>query len=127
MAYLGTHVCARKTKHVYFDTDAVEVLLVTGCSITQSSARSDIITYKPSTGKLHVLGVHDIEGTQQNANPHAGGHVTGWLFEINVGQPRKNEYCITVVVIYPYFLRYQVGKKLKYSSLNMYMVGMVLT
>ena len=47
MAYLGTHVCARKTKHVYFDTDAVEVLLVTGCSITQSSARSDIITYKP--------------------------------------------------------------------------------
>ena len=63
MAYLGTHVCARKTKYVYFDTDAVEVLLVTGCSITQSSARSDIITYKPSTGKLHVLGVHDIEGT----------------------------------------------------------------
>ena len=63
MAYLGMHVCVRKTKHVYFDIDAVKAVLVTGCSITQISTRSDIITYKPSTGKLHVLGVHNIEGT----------------------------------------------------------------
>ena len=63
MAYLGAHVCTSKTKNIFFDTDAVEAVLDTGCSVTLSSERSDFITYKPTTGQVEGLGVHKIVGT----------------------------------------------------------------
>ena len=55
MAYLGTS----KTKNVCFDTDAVEVLLDTGYTVTLSSEHSDFITYQPITGQVHGLGIHN--------------------------------------------------------------------
>ena len=63
MAYLGAHVCTSKTQNVYFDTDAVEAVLDTGCSVTLSSERSDFILYKPTIGQVEGLGVHNIVST----------------------------------------------------------------
>ena len=34
MTHLGAHICMSKTEIVYFDTDAVEVVLDHGCSVT---------------------------------------------------------------------------------------------
>ena len=62
MAYLGVHVCTSETENVYFDTDAVYTVLDSGYSVTLSIKRSDFITYKPSTGKVQGLGLHNIVG-----------------------------------------------------------------
>ena len=37
MAYLGVHVCTSKTRNIYFDTDTIEAVLDTRCSVTLSS------------------------------------------------------------------------------------------
>ena len=60
IAYLGAHICTSTTQNVYFDTDAIESVLDTGCSVTWSSERSDFITYKPTTVQVQRLGVHNI-------------------------------------------------------------------
>ena len=64
IAYLGAHICRSKTPDVYFDTDTVEIVQNTGSSVTLSSEQSDILTYKPSTSKVHVLTVHNIVSTR---------------------------------------------------------------
>ena len=42
MAYLGAHVRMSKTQNVYFDTDGVEAVLDTGCSVTLSSEQKNL-------------------------------------------------------------------------------------
>ena len=63
LAYLCAHVSYRHKGTVYFDSDAVEAILDTGCSTTISFELNDFIDYKPMKGKVEGLGVHNIVGT----------------------------------------------------------------
>jgi len=63
LAYHCAHVSYRHKGTVYFDSDAVEAILDTGCSTTISFELNDFIDYKPMKGKVEGLGVHNIVGT----------------------------------------------------------------
>ena len=60
--FLGAHVAKRANTHVHFDSDAVEIILDSGCSFTISFCRDDFISFRPSVGQVEGLGIHKIKG-----------------------------------------------------------------
>ena len=61
-SYLGAHVERNDNSHIYFDSDAVEIDLDSGCVSTILFCAEDVINIKPSDGNVAVLGVHKIKG-----------------------------------------------------------------
>ena len=61
-SYLSAHVARNENSHIYFDSDAVEIVLDSGCSFTISFCAADFITFKLSDGDITWLGVHKIKG-----------------------------------------------------------------
>ena len=57
------HVSQRHRGTIKFDSDAVEAILDSGCSTSISFHKRDFIKYKPMSGKVEGLGVHNIVGT----------------------------------------------------------------
>ena len=61
-SYLSAHVARNENSHIYFDSDAVEIVLDLGCSFSILFCAADFINLKPSDGDVTCLGVHKIKG-----------------------------------------------------------------
>ena len=61
-SFLGVHVAKDVNTRIYFDSDAVEIILDSGCSFTISFCREDFISFRPSVGQVEGLGIHKIKG-----------------------------------------------------------------
>ena len=60
-SYLVARVSRDSSSHIHFDSDAVEIILDSGCSYTIYFYREDYISFKPSEGQLEEFGIHKIK------------------------------------------------------------------
>ena len=60
--YSSAHVARDSNSHIHFDSDAVEIMLDSGCSYTISFCREDFVNFKLSEGQVEGLGIHKIKG-----------------------------------------------------------------
>ena len=56
------HVAKNANTHIYFDSDAVEIVLDSGCLFTISLYHEYFISFWPSVGQVDGLGIQKIKG-----------------------------------------------------------------
>ena len=60
-SFLGVHVAMDSNIYIHFDSDAVEIILDSGCSFTISFYKEDFTAFKASKGQVEGLGLHKIK------------------------------------------------------------------
>ena len=62
VSYMSAYLNINNSNSIYFDANAIEGILDTGCSRTLTYDLNDFTAYKPTTGEVDGLGTHEILG-----------------------------------------------------------------